>query len=56
MKDRKIIITNDYPPIPIRKYDWSAIREGYDDGNLIGYGKTKQDAIDDLMEQETDSI
>ena len=39
----QIITTYEYPPIPIR--DW----EG---GDLIGHGRTAQDAIDDLVNQE----
>ena len=50
----KIITSYDYPPIPTRDYDWSAIREGYDEGDLIGYGKTEQDAINDLVRQENE--
>jgi hypothetical protein len=50
----KIITTFDYPPIPIRNYDWSAVREGYDEGDLIGHGKTEQEAIDDLVCQENE--
>lgn len=49
-----IITSYDYPPIPTRDYDWSAIREGYDEGDLIGYGKTEQDAINDLVRQENE--
>ena len=48
----KIITNNIYPPIPIRDYDWEAVREDYDEGDLIGYGKTEQDAIDNLLELE----
>lgn len=48
----KIITNFDYPPIPIRKYDWSAYRDGYDEGDLIGYGETEQEAIYDLLIQE----
>lgn len=48
----KIITTHEYPPIPIRDYDWSAIREGYEPGNLIGTGRTEQEAIEDLIKQE----
>lgn len=51
----KIITSYDYPPIPIRNYDWSAIRESYDEGDLIGYGKTEQEAIGDLIEIESES-
>jgi len=37
-----------YPPIPIRDYDWSAITNDYDEGDPIGYGRTEQEAIEDL--------
>jgi len=49
---KNIITQPIFPPIPIRKYDWSAYREGYEEGDLIGYGETKKEAIDDLLEQE----
>lgn len=51
---RKIITTHDFPSIPVRNYDWSANRENYELGDLIGTGKTEQDAIDDLIRQEND--
>jgi hypothetical protein len=50
----KIITSYVYPPIPIRNYDWSAIREDYEPGDLIGTGRTEQDAIDDLVRQENE--
>jgi len=50
----KILTNYEYPPIPIRDYDWSAIRENYGPGDLIGTGRTEQDAIDDLVRQEND--
>lgn len=42
-----------YPPIPIRKFDWSAIDgDTYDgEGCPVGYGATEQEAIDDLLSQ-----
>lgn len=51
-KDRKIITTYEYPPIPSRKYDWIAYREDYDEGDLLGCGKTEEQAIEDLIFQE----
>lgn len=51
----KIIITHEFPPIPDRKYDWSAFREDYEEGHLIGYGITKLEAINNLLEQEKES-
>lgn len=50
----------EYPPIPTRSLDWSAVTDDYDcdcdiDGFFstcpIGHGATEQDAIDDLLEQ-----
>lgn len=48
----KIITNHLFPPIPIRQYDWSACREGYEPGDIIGYGETERDAINDLLNQE----
>jgi len=48
----KIITSYDFPPIPIRDYDWSAIREDYEPSDLIGTGRTEKDAIEDLVRQE----
>ena len=50
----KIITTHERPPIPVRDYDWSAAREWYEEGDLIGYGSTEQEAIEDLLEQENE--
>lgn len=50
------IITNYvHPPIPIRDHDWSAYRDGYEGGDPIGWGVTKEDAIADLKQQEEDA-
>ena len=51
-KTGEIITTHDSPPIPIRDHDWSAIRKNYDIGDNIGYGKTEQEAIQDLLCKE----
>jgi hypothetical protein len=49
----KVRTENVYPPIPIRDYDWSAVDDNTYDGpgNPIGWGRTEQAAIDDLIEQ-----
>lgn len=47
------------PPIPTRAADWSAIDQDTYDGaedsgrraHTIGYGRTEQEAIDDLLAQ-----
>jgi hypothetical protein len=51
---KEIITRHIKPPIPILRYDWEAIREDYDEGDLIGYGATEQKAIEDLKQQEND--
>jgi len=49
----KVKTENVYPPIPIRDYDWSAVDDNTYDGHgcPIGWGRTEQAAIDDLVEQ-----
>lgn len=42
------------PPIPTDRFDWCATLEGYEPGDPIGRGPTKQAAIDDLLEQWSD--
>ena len=45
---------HDLPPIPKREFDWSAIHEDYDGESkrfwAVGYGRTEQEAIADLMD------
>jgi hypothetical protein len=48
----KIKTSHIYPPIPCRDYDWEAVRQSYDEGDPIGYGKTEEDAIKNLIELE----
>lgn len=38
-----------YPPIPDRQFDWAATRGDYDLGARVGWGRTEQEAIDDLL-------
>jgi len=55
MTEKRIITENTYPPIPDRRWDWAAYRDGYEPGDLVGYGPTKAEAIQDLLDQEDDS-
>lgn len=46
----------DYPPIPIRSIDWSAVdMDTYcgcgECGCSVGRGETEQEAVDDLLTQ-----
>lgn len=54
MTDRKIVTSFVYPPIPIRTYDWSACRDGYEPPDPIGRGSTEAEAIADLLAIEDD--
>lgn len=60
----KIHTENVCPPIPVRDMDWSAITDDYDadcdqDGfysnHPVGYGRTEQEAISNLIEQLEDA-
>ena len=42
-----------YPPIPSRDYDWRATTPGYEPGDPIGTGPTRDVAITDLIERLT---
>jgi hypothetical protein len=52
--DRKIITKHVFPPVPVRQFDWAAVFDGYEPGEHVGYGRTEQDAIADLVEQWED--
>lgn len=50
-------VSFDFPPIPLRNFDWSCVSENYDvapdsTNNIIGYGTTKQEAIDDYLSKQ----
>lgn len=48
----------DAKPIPIRDYDWCAVRDDYDGepGTPVGYGKTAEAAIADLRREIEDKM
>ena len=48
---RKILTSPVFPPIPTCQFDWAAVFDGYEPGELIGYGRTKEEAAADLLEQ-----
>lgn len=59
----KIVTSFEYPPIPVRSMDWSAVLIDYDGGNLdydkpsrdpIGRGPTELSAVADLLDQLRD--
>ncbi len=59
----KITTNFDYPPIPIRQFDWSAVDDNTYDGEgcKIGHGATEEAAVRDLLtymweDEEIDDI
>lgn len=52
MAKPKIITHHIYPPIPMRQFDWSAVRDGYEPGCPIGWGRTETEAMIDLAAEE----
>jgi len=44
----KIITVHQYPPIPIRHFDWIAYHDGEEELGHYGCGKTEAEAIEDL--------
>lgn len=44
----------DYPPIPVRDFDWCAHRDGCEEMGGYGYGRTEQAAVNDLLANEAD--
>lgn len=51
MKDRKIILERIFPPIPSRKWDWSAVFDGYEPGDPIGWGSSPEEATAELLDR-----
>ncbi len=45
-----------YPPIPDRRFDWQATRGDPDEGSLVGWGRTEQEAIADLLMLEEEGF
>lgn len=47
----ELITKYDPKPIPSRQFDWSCVDQNYEEGCVIGYGETEEQAIQDYMEQ-----
>jgi hypothetical protein len=46
----KIIAWFEYPPIPVRQFDWGAYYEGHEESGPYGWGATEAEAINDLTD------
>lgn len=51
----KYVTTHEFPPIPDRRWDWSAVTNDYEPGGPVGMGPTEIDALRDLLEQIEES-
>ena len=47
---RKIVTSRFIKPIPVRSFDWEATFDDYDLGDPIGFGRTEEEALADLMQ------
>jgi hypothetical protein len=52
---RQIVTDHVRPPIPYSGYDWSATYDDYQPGDAIGWGFTREGAIEDLKRETGDS-
>jgi len=52
MKSLLLKISLDYifPPIPVRRFDWCATLEDHQEGDPKGWGRTRYEAVQDLMD------
>jgi hypothetical protein len=48
-RETRIVTSYEFPPIPIRRFDWMAYREGNEEGGPRGWGATEAEAIADLQ-------
>jgi hypothetical protein len=51
---RKIVTSCQYPPIPIRNFDWCAYFDGCEEDGRYGYGATEAEAIADFIENHAE--
>lgn len=49
-REKKIVTTYVYPPIPTRGNDWCAHYEGEEEAGNYGWGATEGEAIHDFIE------
>jgi hypothetical protein len=45
----KIIAHPTLQPTPRREWDWCAYIDGHEESGPVGYGKTEQEAVEDLQ-------
>lgn len=55
MRDRKIVTSHIYPPIPVRDWDWCAHYDGEEEAGNYGWGATEAEAIQDFLDNCADA-
>lgn len=51
IKRGRVITTNVFPPIPVRRWDWCAYHDGEEElSHTYGWGATEKEALVDLEE------
>ena len=47
---RRVVVTHEHPPIPVRGFDYRATFEGHEPGEPQGFGATPVAALEDLRD------
>lgn len=47
----KVVTAFDHPPVPCRRFDWSAYLAGEEEHGPVGHGETEAAALRDLCAQ-----
>ena len=47
---RMIVVHHEHPPIPDRQFDWCAYYDGDEERGHYGWGRTREEAVKDLLE------
>ncbi len=50
----QIVTRHEYPPIPLRQFDWCAHYEGEEEAGGYGWGASEAEAIADFVENQQD--
>lgn len=51
----QITVWHEFPPIPLRNFDWGAHGPDYEPGCPIGWGPTKEAAVADYLAEVDDA-
>jgi len=49
--ERAVIVSEEFPPVPSRQFDYRATFDGYEGGDPQGFGPTPDAAVAELLDQ-----